>query len=258
MIRFLLVKKNHVIAGVIAAVILAVSLVALSATGAYAVYAGKTTRKLPIYSVQTEEKKVALTFDASWGADNTLNILQTLTDYDVKGTFFSVGFWAEKYADKLKALHESGRFEIGTHSNTHPHMSKLTAAQIELELTSSINTIESIIGVKPTLFRPPFGDYNDTLIETAESMGLYTIQWDVDTLDWKNLTSGEIAARVLKKAVSGSIILMHNDGKNTVAALPLIIEGLKNKGYSFVTVGELIYKDNYTIDHSGKQIRNEG
>ena len=154
-----------------------------------------------------------------------------------------------------KKLGDSGRVEIGAHSNTHPHMPKLSRNQIELELTASVNIIEKCTEKKVELFRPPFGDYNDTLLEEAEKLGLYTIQWDVDTLDWKDLSAQAIAERVLNNVKNGSIVLMHNDGKNTVQALPLIIEGLKNKGYSFKTIGELIYRDNYEIDHTGRQIR---
>ncbi len=256
--KFLLLRKKRILCGIIALALLIGSLAAVGATGAYAVAAGKTTRKLPIYCVDTPDKKVAMSFDASWGADKTLSILETLERYDVKANFFAVGFWAEKYPETLKKLSDSGRMEIGTHSNTHPHMTKLSKNQMELELDASMKIIEEVTGKKPDLFRAPFGDYNDTLIETATEKGLYTIQWDVDTLDWKGLKPGEIAARVLKKAQNGSIILMHNDGEHTVEALPLIIEGLKNKGYSFVTIGELIYRDNYSIDHTGKQIHIEG
>ena len=256
--KFLLLRKKRILCGIIALALLIGSLAAVGATGAYAVAAGKTTRKLPIYCVDTPDKKVAMSFDASWGADKTLSILETLERYGVKANFFAVGFWAEKYPETLKKLSDSGRMEIGTHSNTHPHMTKLSKNQMELELDASMKIIEEVTGKKPDLFRAPFGDYNDTLIETATEKGLYTIQWDVDTLDWKGLKSGEMAARVLKKAQNGSIILMHNDGEHTVEALPLIIEGLKNKGYSFVTIGELIYRDNYSIDHTGKQIRIEG
>lgn len=256
--KFLLIRKKRILCGVLALVLLIGSLFAVGATGAYAVAADKTTRKLPIYCVDTPDKKIALSFDASWGADKTMSILETLERYDVKANFFAVGFWAEKYSDTLKKLSDSGRMEIGTHSNTHPHMPKLSKSQMELELDSSVKIIEEITGKKPDLFRAPFGDYNDALIETATEKGLYTIQWDVDTLDWKGLKAGEMAARVLKKAKNGSIVLMHNDGEHTVEALPLIIEGLKNKGYYFVTIGELIYRDNYSIDHTGKQIRIEG
>lgn len=253
--KFLVVKKSGVLKTAILAVTLALLVCAVGMTGAAAVYGGKTTRKLPIYSVETEEKAVALSFDASWGADHTLDILETLERYDIKANYFVVSFWAEKYPEILKKLADSGRVEIGTHSNTHPHMSKLSKSQIDLELTSSLDIIENVTGTRADLFRAPFGDYNDTLLESAEKLGLYTIQWDVDSLDWKNLSATAMAERVLGGVKNGSIVLMHNDGKNTVQALPIIIEGLKNKGYSFKTIGELIYKDNYEIDHTGRQIR---
>ena len=253
--RFLVVKRSGIVKTSFVAVLLAIFLGGGVVTGAAAVYGGKTTRKLPIYSVETDEKAVALSFDASWGADKTQDILDTLTRYDIKANYFVVSFWAEKYPDMLKKLGDSGRVEIGTHSNTHPHMPKLSRNQIELELTASVDIIEKCTEKKVELFRPPFGDYNDTLLEEAEKLGLYTIQWDVDTLDWKDISSQKMAERVLNNVKNGSIVLMHNDGKNTVQALPLIIEGLKNKGYSFKTIGELIYRDNYEIDHTGRQIR---
>ncbi len=253
--KFLVMRKKGIVKTLAVVLVSAFLLLAVGFTGSAAVFGGKTPRKLPIYSVETEEKTVALSFDASWGADKTLDILDTLTRYDIQANYFVVSFWAEKYPDVLKKLSESGRVEIGTHSNTHPHMSKLSKNQIELELRSSMEIIEKTTGKKVDLFRPPFGDYNDTLLSEAEKLGLYTIQWDVDSLDWKELSATAMAERVLKCVKNGSIVLMHNDGKNTVQALPLIIEGLKNKGYSFKTIGELIYRDNYEIDHTGRQIR---
>lgn len=256
--KFLVASKKKLTVSLAAIAFVALLLVTIGQTGAYAVYVGRTTRRLPVYCVQTDEKKVAITFDAAWGADRTESILRTLTEYDVKATFFAVEFWTEKYSELLKKLHDSGRVEIGTHSATHPHMNSLSKSQIKLELTSSSNAIEAVTGVRPTLFRAPFGEYNNTLLETAEELGLYTIQWDVDSLDWKGTKSEKMASRILNKVQNGSIILMHNDGENTPEALPAIIEGLKNKGYSLVTVSELIYKDNYVIDNTGRQIYEKG
>lgn len=253
--KFWVVKRSGIVKTTVAILLLALLLGTVGITGAAAVYGGRAERRLPIYSVETEEKAVALSFDASWGADKTQDILDTLTRYDIKANYFVVSHWAEKYPEMLKKLSESQRVEIGTHSNTHPHMPKLSRNQIELELRTSVDVIENITGGKVELFRPPFGDYNDTLIEEAEKQGLFTIQWDVDTLDWKDLSATAMAERVLKGVKNGSIVLMHNDGKNTVQALPLIIEGLKNKGYSFKTIGELIYRKDYVIDHTGRQIR---
>ncbi|MCH5351530.1 MAG: polysaccharide deacetylase family protein [Clostridiales bacterium] len=253
--KFLVIKRSSIILGVLAAVVIALSATGIYYTGAAAIYNNVSPRKVPIYSVETDEKAVALTFDAAWGADKTLGILETLEEKDACATFFVVSFWANKYQSELKTLAASDRIEIGTHSATHPYMSKLTKDKIALELSTSKELIESISGRKVELFRPPYGDYSDSVIDTAKEKGLYTIQWDVDSLDWKDLSKEQITSRIVNNAKNGSIILMHNDGKNTLAALPAVIDGLRAKGFTFKTVGELIYKDNYTVDHTGRQIR---
>ncbi|HEY8423629.1 MAG TPA: polysaccharide deacetylase family protein [Clostridia bacterium] len=254
--HFITLKKKNLLAwlGLISLLIVLISLNAV--VGAAGVYlTGTAPRKLPIYCVDTQEKKVAITFDAAWGADKTDELISILKENNVKATFFLVGFWAEKYSDKVKALDENG-FEIGTHSNTHPNMANLSRAKMQLELEASINILQNITGKRPTLFRPPYGAYNNALIETAESLGLKTIQWDVDSLDWKDYSAQDIAQRVISRTQNGSIILMHNNGANTPQALKLIILGLKNKGFDFVCVSELIYHDDYYIDHTGRQIKN--
>ncbi len=253
--RFLVVKRSTVILTVIAAAVLAITMSAVHYTGAAAIYNNVSPKKVPIYSVETDEKAVALTFDAAWGAEKTLGILKTLEEKDARATFFLVSFWAEQYSDTLKTLAASDRIEIGTHSATHPYMSKLSKSQIALELSTSKELIESISGRSIELFRPPYGDYSDALIDTAKEQGLYTVQWDVDSLDWKNLSKEQIASRIVGSCRNGSIVLMHNDGKHTLEALPAVIDGLRAKGFVFKTVGELIYKDNYTIDHTGRQKR---
>ncbi len=253
--RFLVVKRSTIIVTLIAALALTLAGTAVYYTGAASIYNNVSPKKVPIYSVETDEKAVALTFDAAWGADKTLGILETLEEKDACATFFLVEFWGEKYKDELKKLAASNRIEIGTHSATHPYMSKLSKSQMELELTTSREIIENITGRKVDLFRPPYGDYSDTLLNVCKEQGLYAIQWDVDSLDWKNLSKEQIASRIVGSARNGSIILMHNDGKHTLDALPSVIDGLRAKGFTFKTVGELIYRDNYTIDHTGRQIR---
>lgn len=209
-------------------------------------------RSLPIYSVATEEKKIAISFDCAWGVEYTQKLLDTMEKNDVRCTFFAVEFWVNKYPEYANAIVESGH-ELGTHSRTHSYMSKLGEAEIIDELQTSCKAIERATGQTPTLFRAPYGDYNNLLIDTATSMGLYTIQWDVDSLDWKNLSATEIAMRVINGAKNGSIILCHNNGLHTAEALPLIFSTLKNRGYEFVPIGELIYKNDYEIDSNGKQ-----
>jgi peptidoglycan/xylan/chitin deacetylase (PgdA/CDA1 family) len=132
-------------------------------------------------------------------------------------------------------------------------MSKQNSEEIKLELASSSQAIEKITGKKVELFRPPYGDYDDELIKTASEEGYYSIQWDTDSLDWKDLSATDIAMRVINNVRSGSIILMHNNGLHTAEAVPIIISTLKNKGYTFVPIGELIYRENYTLDNEGRQ-----
>ncbi len=222
----------------------------------YAVFFNGTTRLIPIYCVDREDKTLSISFDCAWGTEYTQSILDTLNNTNTPATFFMVEFWTVKYPELVKKIDESG-CEIGTHSSTHSYMSKLDKEHIEMELSTSCKAIEDIIGKKVELFRPPYGDYDNQLIATVSQMGLYTIQWDVDSLDWKNLSATDIALRVINKAKSGSIILMHNNGLHTAEALPIIISTLKNKGYTFVPIGELIYKNNYTVDGTGKQIQSK-
>lgn len=216
------------------------------------VYFGSALREIPIYNVDTEDKKIAISFDAAWGADKTQKIMDILKEYQCDATFFLVGFWVEEYPDIAKKIAENG-FEIGTHSNTHPDMTKLDKIQIEKELKQSVDTITSITGYIPKLFRPPFGAYNDTLILTAKSLGLTTIQWDVDSLDWKGIGQSEIYNRIISKAKSGSIILCHNNADFICEALPSILVKLINDGYKFVKISDMIYTENYTINHNGTQ-----
>ena len=211
-----------------------------------------SSRSLPIYSVATEEKKVAISFDCAWGVDHTDKLLDIMEKNDVRCTFFAVQFWVEKYPEYVEKIVAAGH-EIGTHSRTHPYMSKLTKTEIVDELTTSSQAIERLTGQKVTLFRPPYGDYNNLLIDTCNEMGLYPIQWDVDSLDWKNLSGTEIAMRIINGAKNGSIILCHNNGLHTAEALPMIFSTLKNRGYEFVPISELIYKENYYMDANGRQ-----
>ena len=219
------------------------------------VSASSPTKQLPIYAVATDEKKIAITFDAAYGSEETTKIINILKEKNVKATFFLVGFWVEKYPELVKTLDDSG-IEIGSHSNTHPYMSKLTASQIESELKTSMDLIKNITGKDVTLFRPPYGDYNDTLVSVAENLGLKTIQWSVDSLDWKGLTTSQMMARITPSVENGSIILFHNNSDHIVEALPVIVDTLIEQGYSLVHVSDLIYKDNYTINNNGIQIKN--
>ncbi|MBE5742412.1 MAG: deacetylase [Clostridiales bacterium] len=229
---------------------------AVNATGGDTVYTFATkNRDLPIYCVGRDDNKISISFDCAWGVEYTDGILDCLDFYGVKCTFFMTQFWAEKYPDYVLKIHERGH-EIGTHSRTHSYMSKMGEGEIRDELKTSSEVIESITGQKVELFRPPYGDYDDLLINTARGMGIYTVQWDVDSLDWKNLSAEEIAKRVISKTSSGSIILCHNNGLHTLESLPLIFTALQQKGFVFEPIGGLIYKKDFTVKVDGQQIKN--
>ena len=217
------------------------------------VYFGSNLRELPIYNVDTKEKKIAISFDAAWGADKTEKIMNILKEYSCDATFFLFGFWVKDYPEMARKIAENG-FEIGTHSNTHPDMVKLDKSQIEKELKESVDTIKLITGYTPKLFRPPYGSYNDEVILTAKSLNLTTIQWNVDSLDWKGIGESEIYKRIVNKTKNGSIILCHNNADFICEALPSILVKLKNDGYKFVKISDLIYSENYIINNDGTQM----
>lgn len=219
--------------------------------------ASATKRDLPIYSVDRGDEKIcAISFDAAWGNEDTAALIDILDRYQVKTTFFVVGSWVDKYPESVKQLSDAGH-EIMNHSNSHPHMPKLSAAQMVEEIKTCDDKIEAITGVRPTLFRAPYGDYNDQVVSTLRENGHYCIQWDVDSLDWKDFGADDIVAKVTKKVQPGSIVLFHNAAKYTPEALPRVLEALISDGYKIVPVSELIFKENYTMDNTGKQILNQ-
>ncbi len=216
------------------------------------VTASTATRELPIYSVERDQKMIALSFDAAWGNEDTETLIRILGKYNVKATFFVIGRWAEKYPESVKALADAGH-EVMNHSDDHAHFNTLSADEIVKNVNAASDRIETITGVRPTLFRPPYGEYDDHVIKAVRSMGVEPIQWDVDSLDWKDLSAQDIYKRVTSKAAPGSIVLFHNAAKHTPEALGDIIEFLLSEGYTIVPVSELILKGDYTIDHTGRQ-----
>lgn len=214
--------------------------------------ASASTRLLPVYSVQRDDKVVALSFDAAWGNEDTQTLIDILNKYEINTTFFLVGDWVDKFPESVKALHEAGN-EIMNHSSDHAHFSKLSEDEIVADITRCNEKIAAITGVTPTLFRCPYGEYDDHVINAVNSMGMTAIQWNVDSLDWKGISAEEIKSRVLKNVSPGSIVLFHNAAENTPQALPGIIEGLIADGYTIVPISRILLDGDYTIDHTGKQ-----
>lgn len=212
-------------------------------------------KKLPIYCVDTKgAKKVAITFDAAWGDEDADCILETLKNNEVRATFFMVGDWMRKYPDLVKRIAADGH-DVANHSDRHPHVNSLGKEAIKADIMKAHEEIKKITGKECFLYRPPYGEYNNTVLEAAEECNYYTIQWDVDSIDWKGYDAPTIVKKVLehKHLGNGSIILLHNGAKHTAEALPQIINGLKEKGYEIVPISELIYKKPYTLDHEGRQ-----
>ena len=201
--------------------------------------ASAAQRQLPIYSVEREQKMCSVSFDAAWGNEDTQALIDILARYNVKATFFCVGDWAEKYPESVKALHDAGH-EVMSHSNHHDHYNALTAQQIVEDVTASNERIAAATGVTPTLIRCPYGEYDDHVISAIRSMGMEPIQWDVDSLDWKNAAPEEAARRVAEEAGSGSILRFQNSALNTPDTLERVLEKLSREGYEFVTVSQLL------------------
>lgn len=216
----------------------------------------KTSKMLPIYNVDTEENKVALTINCAWNADDIDLILETLTKNQVKATFFMVGDWIEKFPEAVKKIYESGN-EIANHSESHPHVNNLPYEKNVEQITKCSERVKQITGNPTTLYRGPYGEYNDTVIKAAKSLNMQVIQWNIDSLDYKGLTGKEMLSRINEKLSSGSIILMHSGAKYTGETLDMILTGIKSQGYEIVKVSDLIYQDNFTIDNNGTQIKNK-
>ena len=213
-------------------------------------------KELPIYCVEKDKPEISLSFDAAWGNEDTRKILDVLKKHNVKVTFFMTGGWVEKYPDDVKAIAAAGH-DLGNHSENHKQMSKLSPAQCKDELMRPHEKVKKLTGRDMILFRPPYGDYNDTLIQACHENNYYPIQWDVDSLDWKDYDAATIIRRVTehKHLGNGSIILCHNGAKHTAEALDELIRTLKGKGYKLVPISSLIMKDHYTINAEGRQIK---
>ena len=252
--RYFIITKRHIT--VVVSLVLGLAVITASIFSYQALAA--SDRLVPIYCVEDKgDKTVALSFDAAWGNEDTEQLISILGKYKVKATFFVVGSWVDKYPESVKQLSDAGH-EINNHSNSHPHMPQLSVTQMTDELNACNEKISAITGKKPILFRAPYGDYDNTMLKTVTDNGMYTIQWDVDSRDWKEeYTTDMIVRGVCDNVKSGSIVLFHNAAKNTPEALPIILEKLISEGYNFDLISNMIYKENYTIDHAGMQIKNK-
>lgn len=209
-------------------------------------------RELPVYCVEREDNVITVSFDASWGGDQTLRILDLLDEYNAKATFFLVGIWVDKYPELVKEIYARGH-EIGNHSDSHPEMSKLSGAQIIQELDGCSDKIEALTGERPTSFRPPYGDYDNEVVTVSRSEGYEVVQWSIDSLDWKNKGVDDLIRRATNNVQKGDIILFHNDSKYILDALPTILKTYQEQGFTMIPAREILLEGDTTIDVQGKQ-----
>lgn len=208
-------------------------------------------REIPIYSVERADNKIALTFDCAWNDDDIDEIVRILKENECGATFFVTGKWAEDYPDSVNKLARNG-FEVGIHSYNHDDYTKMSADEIRSDMDMCDKAVIRATGEKPCVARVPSGAYNNLSVSTIENSGRACVQWSVDGLDYIETTEDEIYERIVPITRAGDIILLHNGTKLTAKVLPEIIKGLKTN-YKLVNVSELIYKDDFTIDHTGRQ-----
>lgn len=246
--RFVVIKAKYIVIAVICVLILPLIYM----------YTAKTSsvfkvgnREIPIYSVERDDNKIAVTFDCAWNDDDIDSILDTLDEYKCRATFFVVGDWVEKYPESLKKIYRRGH-EIGNHSYNHSDYTKMSAEAIEKDLEKCDKAVQEVLGVRTTVARAPSGGYNDAVVTVCDKRGTPCIQWSVDGIDYGDADPDGIYRRATSVTKAGDIILLHNGTEHTADVLPKILEKL-SKTYEFSTVSDIIYKNNYTIDHAGVQ-----
>ncbi|PWA12868.1 polysaccharide deacetylase family sporulation protein PdaB [Pueribacillus theae] len=195
-----------------------------------------------IDSVETKEKKVALTFDISWGEKRAIPILNLLKKYKInETTFFLSGSWAERHPEIVERIAKDGH-EIGNLGFQYEHYTNLETDQISKDIQLSDVVLKELTNKKPTLLRPPNGSFDERVLTVAEKFNYTVVHWSVNSEDWKNPGTDQIVKNVVKKTEGGDIVLFHasDSAKQTEKALPQIIEHFQKEGFRFVTVSELI------------------
>lgn len=195
-----------------------------------------------VYSVKTDDKLIALTFDISWGDTRAEPILNVLKDKGVEhATYFLSSPWSKEHPEIVQKIVDAG-FEIGSHGHKHDNYSKLEDAEIRKQIQTAHHILTEVTGKAPDLIRLPNGDFDKRVLRIADELNYKVIQWDTDSLDWMNIGVDNIVNRVVSQAHPGDIVLMHasDSSKQTHLALPIIIDRLREQGYEFVTVSQLL------------------
>ena len=213
-------------------------------------------REIPIYSVETEEKRVALTFDAADGAEDVDAILGILAAHDTKATFFLCGCWVRNHPKEAAKI-VNAKHEIGNHGDMHLDPVKISTESLTDEIKNQALEIQKRFGITQSLYRPAYGSYNTEVVRTAKKLGYEVVQWSVDSLDWKNYGVEEVQKQILSHTQlrNGAILLFHIDTESTAKALDGILTELEDQGYEIGTVSDLILEAPYEIDPTGRQFK---
>lgn len=212
-------------------------------------------KEMPVCSVDTEKNQVALTFETAWGEEKTKQVLDILKKEKIKSTFFITGEWAEKHSEVLLRMKREGH-DIGNSGQTHENLVQKKQREQKQEIQSAQRIVKEQTGKEMTLFRPPYGKYNNSLLRTAQSLGYLSVTWSIDSKDWKEYGEKEIIDAVINSGdlKKGAIIRLNSEGKDTPKALPKLIREIKKRGYQIVPVSQMAYKENYYMDINGRQI----
>ncbi len=204
-------------------------------------------RKYPetIMTKGPRSKIIALTFDDVPDPRFTPQLLDVLQKYHVKATFFVVGSRAKKHPELVARMIREGHV-VGNHSYNHPQFVKLTLNDFRAEIIRTENVLQALAGYKPRLIRPPYGDISEQQLRWAKARGYKLVNWNVDSLDWRGLSKTQVRNNILAHAGKGSIILQHGGGgqgsnlRGTIQALPEVITIMRKRGYTFVTVPQML------------------
>ncbi|WP_296646622.1 polysaccharide deacetylase family protein [Romboutsia sp. 13368] len=246
------IKKNKGLISSIFFVILTMTLLFGMVYGIRYVCYKQEDSNMPIYKVDTDDKKISLSFDVAWGSNNIDEILNILDKHNAKATFFLVGSWVDDNEELVKKIHSKGH-ELGNHSNTHSNTTVLSDEDILQEIQLTTDKIQKITDEEVTLYRPPFGEVDGKTMEICKSLGYQVIKWDIDSLDWKEIGTQHIIDRVIRNSEPGSIVLFHANVNGINYYLDDILTKLKQDNYDVVSVSELLYEGDYTVDSNGVQ-----
>jgi|AGTN01.2.fsa_nt_gi Predicted xylanase/chitin deacetylase len=251
--RIFVVKKNTLIRAAVFLLLVIGAIVYTQVAFVDAEPASTETAVMPVCRVATEDKVVALTIDTAFGdADYSRQILAVLKEERAPATFFVMGLWAKEYPEAVDAMAQSG-CEIASHSMTHAKYTELSEAEMLADAAEAAGLIFDMTGFDTEILRLPYGAFDTQTVMALQAQGYIPMKWSLDSKDWKGYDSGKIADIVLSQAENGDIIMFQSNMAATPEALSAVISGLREQGFTLVTVSDLLVSGEYYVDEDGTQ-----